>query len=112
MQCGPIRLHLTAKKAAQASLLEHKVIPRFTDFAWDQTENEMTIQDLYTALVGNQNRNELTVRDLQSALSAGRPPLVLTSRTEHLDYLAGQLHGICPHVFILKGGMGQSRERN
>ncbi len=31
MQCGPIRFHLTAKKAAQTSLLEHKVIPRFTD---------------------------------------------------------------------------------
>src|ERR1700719_3120684 len=40
MQCGPIRFHLSAKKAAQASLLEHKVIPRFTDFGWDQTENE------------------------------------------------------------------------
>jgi len=83
-----------------------KVIPRFTNFSWEQTENEITIQDLYAALVGNQHRNELIVRDLQSALSAGRSPLVLTSRTDHLDYLAGQLHGVCSHVFILKGGLG------
>ena len=106
MQCGPIRFHLTAKKAAKTSLLEHKVIPRFTNFAWEQTENEITIQDLYAALVGDQHRNELIVRDLQSALSAGRSPLVLTGRIDHLNYLAGQLHGICSHVFILKGGLG------
>jgi superfamily II DNA or RNA helicase len=106
MQCGPMRFHLTAKKAAQTSLLEHKVIPRFTNFAWEQTENEITIQELYAALVGNQHRNELIIRDLQSVLSAGRSPLVLTSRTDHLDYLAGQLQGVCSHVFILKGGLG------
>ena len=106
MQCGPIRFHLTAKKAAKTSLLEHKVIPRFTNFAWEQTENEITIQDLYAALVGDQHRNELIVRDLQSALSAGRSPFVLTGRIDHLNYLAGQLHGICSHVFILKGGLG------
>jgi superfamily II DNA or RNA helicase len=106
MQCGPMRFHLTAKKAAQTSLLEHKVIPRVTNFAWEQTENEITIQELYAALVGNQHRNELIVRDLQSALLAGRSPLVLTSRTDHLDYLAGQLHAACSHVFILKGGLG------
>jgi superfamily II DNA or RNA helicase len=111
MQCGPIRFHLTAKKAAQASLLEHKVIPRFTDFGWDQTENETTIQDLYAALVGNQHRNELIMRDLQDLLSAGRSPLVLTGRTEHLDFLAGRLHGSRSHVFIMKGGMGAKQRK-
>ncbi len=112
MQCGPIRFHLTAKKAAQASLLEHKVIPRFTDFVWSQTESDITIQDLYAALVRNQHRNELIIRDLQNVLSAGRSPLVLTSRTEHLDHLARQLHGACSHIFILKGGMSEKQRRN
>jgi hypothetical protein len=37
--------------------------------------------------------------------------LVLTSRTEHLDYLAGCLRGACPHTFILKGGMGLKQRR-
>jgi hypothetical protein len=30
MQCGPIRFHLSPKKAVQSSPLEHKVIPRLT----------------------------------------------------------------------------------
>jgi superfamily II DNA or RNA helicase len=111
MQCGPLRFHLTAKKAAQASLLEHRVFPRFTDFVCDGRENEITIQDLYAALVGNQHRNELIIRDLQYVLSAGRSPLVLTSRTEHLDYLAERLHGSCSHVFIMKGGMGTKQRK-
>lgn len=89
MQCGPIRFHLSAKKAAESSPLQHKVLPRFTNFAWSRSENETTIQDIYAALFTHQERNDLIVRDLQQALSAGRSPLVLTSRTEHLDYLAG-----------------------
>jgi hypothetical protein len=77
----------------------------------DGTENEITIQDLYAALVGNQHRNELIIRDLQNLLSAGRSPLVLTSRTEHLDFLAGRLHGSRSHVFIMKGGMGAKQRK-
>ena len=53
----------------------------------------------------------MIIRDLQNVLSAGRSPLVLTSRTEHLDYLAGRLHEACSHIFILKGGMGARQRR-
>jgi superfamily II DNA or RNA helicase len=106
MQCGLVRFHLSAKKAAEASHVEHQVIPRFTDFACNRTEQEMTIHDIYTALVTDQRRNELIIRDLQQALGMGRSPLVLTSRTDHLDYLAGRLIELCPHIFVLKGGMG------
>lgn len=111
MQCGPIRFHLTAKKAAQASLLAHTVIPRMTDFVSDRSESESTIQDIYAALVRHQERNELIIQDLKRALSAGRSPLLLTSRTEHLDYLAGRLHETRAHVFILKGGMGSKQRK-
>ena len=89
MQCGPIRFHLSAKKAAESSPLEHKVFPRITDFGWSRPENETAVQDIYAALIVSQERNDLIVRDLQQALSSGRSPLVLTSRTGHLDYLAG-----------------------
>ena len=41
----------------------------------------------------------------------GRSPLVLTSRTEHLDYLAGRLNEVCPHIFVLKGGMGTKQRK-
>jgi superfamily II DNA or RNA helicase len=111
MQCGPMRFHLTPKKAAQASLLEHKVIPRVTNFVSGLAENESTIQDIYATLITHRPRNDMIIQDLRKALSAGRSPLVLTSRTEHLDYLAERLLGVCSNIFILKGGMG-TRQRN
>ena len=104
-------LLISAKKAAQSSPFQHKILPRFTNFAWSRPENETTIQDIYAALFTHQERNDLIVRDLQRALSAGRSPLVLTSRTEYLDYLAGCLRRACPHTFILKGGMGLKQRR-
>jgi superfamily II DNA or RNA helicase len=111
MQCGPIRFHLSPKKAAQSSPLEHKVIPRFTDFVWNRSEDETTIHAIYEALVTDQRRNDLIVKDLEQVLSDRRSPLVLTSRKEHLDYLAGRLRLTCPHVFVLKGGMGEKQRR-
>lgn len=111
MQCGPIRFHLSAKKAAESSPLQHKVSPRITDFVWNRSENETAIQDIYAALIVSQERNDLIVRDLEQALSSGRSPLVLTSRTGHLDYLAGRLGGVCPHIFVLKGGMGAKQRK-
>jgi len=111
MQCGPIRFHLSPKKAAESSPLEHKVIRRFTEFGWNRSENETAIHDIYGALVTDHQRNDLIVQDLQQALSNGRSPLVLTSRKEHLDYLAGRLRDMCQHVFVLKGGMGAKQRR-
>lgn len=111
MQCGPIRFFLSPRKAAKSSPLEHKVMPRFTDFAWNSSENETTIHDVYGALVADTRRNDLIVEDMRQALSDGKSPLVLTSRTEHLDYLAGRLHGMCQHVFVLKGGMGAKQRK-
>ncbi|MGB9070347.1 MAG: DEAD/DEAH box helicase family protein [Candidatus Acidiferrales bacterium] len=111
MQCGPVRFHLSAKRAAETSPLEYRVVPRFTDFASDNGKNETTIQDIYAALVTSQHRNELILQDLREILSAGRSPLVLTSRTEHLDYLASRTRVMCPQVFVMKGGMGVKQRR-
>jgi len=111
MQCGPVRFHLSAKKAAESSRVEHRVIPRLTDFAWNRTEREMAIHDIYSALVTDQGRNELIIQDVRQALDEGRSPLVLTGRTEHLDYLAGRLSEVCPHIFVLKGGMGTKQRK-
>jgi superfamily II DNA or RNA helicase len=105
MQCGPIRCHRSAKDAAFSSL-KHKVIPRYTTFNCNDQNGAATIQDIYAALVSDEARNDLIVQDLKEALAAGRSPLVLTSRTEHLKHLAECLSGIAPRTFILKGGMG------
>jgi superfamily II DNA or RNA helicase len=110
MQCGSIRFNLSPKKAAESSPLRHTVITRFTDFAWERSEHETMIHDIYRALAADQRRNDLIVKDMQQVLSNGRSPLILTSRKEHLDYLAERLCGICRHTFVLKGGMG-TRQR-
>ena len=111
MQCGPIRFYLSAKKAIESSPFQHRVFPRLTNFVWTKPEDETTIHDIYAALFSDQERNDLIVRDLLHALSVGRSPLVLTGRTEHLDYLAERLRGICSHAFVMKGGMGAKQRR-
>ena len=111
MQCGPIRFNLSARKAAEDSMLEYRVIPRYTDFNLPVSEGEATIQDLYAAMVTDSARNDLIVRDLIEALQSGRSPLLLTGRTEHLEQLATRLSAAAPNVFILRGGMGRKQRR-
>ena len=111
MQCGQIRYFLSPKKAAKASPLEHKVITRLTDFSWTGSEGEDSIHNTCGALVADARRNDMIVEDVRRTLLDGRSPLLLTSRTEHLDYLEGRLREFCPHVFTLKGGMGTKRRK-
>jgi superfamily II DNA or RNA helicase len=72
---------------------------------------DVTIQDVYAALVGDSSRNEMIVSDLMRALEAGRSPLLLTGRKEHLQYFAAKVEGFAKHVFVLKGGMGKKQRR-
>ena len=111
MQCGPIRFNLSARKAAEASTFEHLVIPRNTEFRPPDPDGEVTIQDLYAAMVTDAARNDLIVRDLTEALQSRRSPLLLTGRTDHLEQFAARLSSITPNVFILRGGMGRKQRR-
>jgi superfamily II DNA or RNA helicase len=49
--------------------------------------------------------------DILRAIASGRCPLLLTGRTEHLQYFASKLAGAAKHVFVLKGGMGKKQRR-
>jgi superfamily II DNA or RNA helicase len=49
--------------------------------------------------------------DIVRAIESGRCPLLLTGRTEHLQYFAAKLAGVSKHVFVLKGGMGKKQRR-
>jgi superfamily II DNA or RNA helicase len=71
----------------------------------ERPEDDTAIHDIYSALVTDARRNDAIIEDVEQALLKGRSPLLLTSRTEHPDYLAGRLRGICQHIFVLKGGM-------
>jgi superfamily II DNA or RNA helicase len=74
--------------------------------------SELTIQDIYGALVKDVSRNEMIANDIVRAIESGRCPLLLTGRTEHLQYFAAKLAGAAKHVFVLKGGMGKKQRRS
>lgn len=112
MQCGPARFSMSARAMTETTPFEHKVIPRHTEFRTAPEATDIMIHDIYAALVGDTARNEMIAGDLIRAVEAGRSPLLLTGRTEHLHYFAAKLNGTVKHVFVLKGGMGKKQRRN
>jgi superfamily II DNA or RNA helicase len=111
MQCGPARFSMSARTMTETTPFEHKVIPRHTEFRTAPEVADITIHDVYSALVNDAARNEMIVADLIHAVAAGRSPLLLTGRTEHLQYFAAKLGNAVKHVFVLKGGMGRKQRR-
>ena len=112
MQCGPTRFSMSARTMTENAPFEHKVIPRHTEFRTAGEPTDITIHDIYAALVDDTARNEMIVADLTRAVEAGRSPLLLTGRTEHLKYFAAKLNGAVKHIFVLKGGMGKKQRRD
>jgi superfamily II DNA or RNA helicase len=111
MQCGPVRFSMSAKTMTETTPFEHKVTPRHTEFRMAPELTEVTIQDIYAALVNDVPRNEMIANDIVRGIESGRSPLLLTGRTEHLHYFAAKLEGVAKHVFVLKGGMGKKQRR-
>jgi len=111
MQCGPVRFSMSARTMTEITPFEHKVTPRHTEFRMAADLNDVTIQDIYAALVNDVPRNEMIANDIVRAVESGRCPLLLTGRTEHLQYFAAKLAGVAKHVFVLKGGMGKKQRR-
>ncbi len=62
----------------EAMPFEHKVIPRHTEFRMTPEQNDVTIQDIYAALVNDALRNEMIAaditRDTIGALSSAPHP--------------------------------------
>jgi superfamily II DNA or RNA helicase len=111
MQCGPARFSMSARAMTETTPFEHRVIPRHTEFRMPPEAIDVTIHDVYAALVGDGLRNEMIAADLVRALESGRSPLLLTGRTEHLKYFETKLAAVAKHVFVLKGGMGKKQRR-
>jgi superfamily II DNA or RNA helicase len=111
MQCGPARFSMSARMMTDTTPFEHKVVPRHTEFRIAQEAADITIHDIYSALVDDAARNEMIAADLIRAVETGRSPLLLTGRTEHLQYFAAKLDSTVKHVFVLKGGMGKKQRR-
>lgn len=109
MQCGPIRFRTGPKTARD--VLRHEVVARVTSFAPPAEMRDVGIQDLYGLLSRDVARNEMIVADVLEAVEAGRSPLVLTERTEHLELLVAALEERMGNVIALRGAMGVRQRR-
>ena len=114
MQCGPVRYRDNARKQAASRPFTHHVLVRPTGFRASDlpaADSRAEFQRLYEALAQSPSRNQLICNDVIAAAQAGRFPLVLTERTEHLQLLATQLSVAIPHVITLRGGLGRKQIR-
>lgn len=114
MQCGPIRYRVDDRQQAAARLFTHTVIVRRTNFVVPRRmENtpEPGIQEIYAMLTTDMLRNQMIVNDILEAIHAGRSPVLLTERREHLTYFADALNGKVKNIILLAGGLGQ-KQRN
>ena len=114
MQCGPVRKRVDARTEAARRPFDHRVRIRQTAFRLpDSVAHAATvpIQDVYRALAGDEGRNELIFNDVLAALEAGRSPVVITERTDHLEALADRLSRFAKNVIILRGGQSERKRR-
>lgn len=108
MQCGPVRYRVDARKQAASRPFDHKVVFRRTTFRIPRIspDERPTIQELYARIVQDTARNDLIFDDILTVLEAGRSPVVITERKDHLELLANRLSKFAKNVVVLRGGMG------
>ena len=113
MQCGPVRYKVDARKQASERPFTHKVVFRSTSFRRSDAifEERPSIQQLYGLIADDEVRNDLIFDDVLSALEAGRSPVIITERKDHVDILAERLSRFAKNVIVLRGGMGVRERR-
>lgn len=113
MQCGPIRYRVDPRAQAAQRGFRHLVRERRTDFRLppELQAPGTTMPAIFAAIARDEQRNVQIVDDVLEALEAGRNPLVLTERRDHLEYLAECFKGSARNITILRGGMSASARR-
>lgn len=109
MQCGPIRFFADAKAQIQKQTFRRYLVPRFTSYR-HITGEKQSFTALSQSLAESEVRNALIVDDVSNAVISGRTPIILTSRTSHVELLAGMLES---HNFtvIRLTGEGTSKHK-
>jgi superfamily II DNA or RNA helicase/very-short-patch-repair endonuclease len=114
MQCGPVRHRVNAKVQAASRPFEHLVIVHPTAFQPIRTpasDKRVEFQTLYQELVADDQRNRRICDDVIDAVRAGRSPLVLTERNDHVDRLERGLSMSVGHLVTLRAGMGKKQQQ-
>lgn len=112
MQLGPIRFRIDARNQAAQCPFTHKLIIRETESNFYGDAN-LRIQELYRLLATDEQRNNMIFNDVLHALKAGRCPILLTERREHLEYFADRFRTTkIKNIIVLQGGKGRNRRRD
>jgi superfamily II DNA or RNA helicase len=115
MQCGPVRHRVDARAQAARRSFAHRVLLRETSFRLpipaDGDGDRISMPTIYAALAQNADRNSLIFDDVLSALEAGRSPIVLTERRDHLEMLCDRFKGFTQNLIVLRGGMTTAERR-
>jgi superfamily II DNA or RNA helicase len=113
MQCGPVRHRVDARSEAARRSFDHRVLLRETAFrlGLELAEGRPSMPAIYAALGRDEARNALIFDDVLKALEAGRSPLVLTERRDHLEILRERFARFTPTLVVLSGGM-RKRQRD
>ena len=114
MQCGPVRHRVSARAQAAVHPFDHVVVVQPTAFLPDRVpdaDRRVEFQTLYQELVGDETRNRRICDDVVESVDAGRSPLVLTERTEHLNRLQRDLEPRVRHLVVLRARMGKRQRR-
>ena len=73
-----------------------------TEFTFELPESEH-ISKIWSNLLTDEKRNKLIVEDIIKTVQAGRYPIVITERREHLKILVGKLNEMTGDLVILYG---------
>ncbi|MBK5257440.1 MAG: DUF559 domain-containing protein [Vicinamibacteria bacterium] len=114
MQCGPVRYRVSDRAQAKARPFEHLVLVQATPFQPSRSpdsDKRLEFQALYQDLVDDEPRNRRICDDVVESLNAGRSPLVLTERNDHLDRLALGLVERVRHLVVLRAGLGKKQRQ-
>lgn len=109
MQCGPIRFSADAKSQIEKQSFQRYLIPRFTSFR-SLGDNKQSFVSLTQELSEDELRNKMIVDDVCQAVASGRTPIILTSRTSHVELLCNMLSQQVKNVVQLTG-TGTTKEK-
>ncbi len=108
-QCGEIRHQIDALTQSKKRTFEHFLIPQLTSFRTLYTDTNIT--NLYTIISQDELRNKQIADDIKESLKAGRKPIILTERKEHVFTLQKLLEDDKTQVITLIGTKSAKEKR-
>lgn len=112
MQCGPIRYVADAQQQITSQNFARVLIPRFTTF-WQLNDDHDNFNALCDKLIDDERRNDLIVSDAVASVLQGRTPIILSSRTKHVQILQELLKAKCRNITIVAlVGSEKAREKH